>query len=171
MTERHLPVLILQMNPNRLDQVLLTVLAERQFSEVTKGHCPVGDVAIVELTPLTENDLFEFFTEQFAGTRLGDQIPWNSVRGDWPEDQTRPAITSLQLDREGNLWVEEGRIDYDSPGIWHVVGPSGRYLATATMPSRFRPFDIGRETVLGVWRDDLDVEYVQKRVITKSDDP
>ena len=120
-----------------------------------------------ELVRLTRDGLIEYF----AGTRFGDRIPWNSIRENWPEDQTRPAITSLQLDAEGNLWVEEGRIDYDSPGIWHVVGPSGRYLATATMPSRFRPFDIGAESVLGVWRDDLDVEYVQLRAITKSDNP
>jgi hypothetical protein len=35
------------------------------------------------------------------------------------------------------------------------------------MPARFRPFDIGAESVLGVWRDALDVEYVQVRAIMK----
>ena len=124
-----------------------------------------------ELVRLTEDDFVEFLIEAMAGTRIGDQIPWNSIRRNFPEEQTRPAITSLRLDAEGNLWVEEGRTDYDSPGIWHVYGPSHSYLATATMPSRFRPFDIGTESVLGVWRDDFDVEYVQLRGIMKRDNP
>ena len=87
----------------------------------------------------------------------------------WPDDQTRPAISALRLDAEGNLWVEEGRRDYDSPGTWHVYGQSGSHLATATMPARFQPSEIGTESTLGVWRDDLDVEYVQLRAIIKAD--
>ena len=43
-------------------------------------------------------------------------------------------------------------------------GESSRSSAgasTVTMPARFRPMDIGREFVLGLWRDADDVEHVR----------
>jgi hypothetical protein len=38
---------------------------------------------------------------------------------------------------------------------------SGRILARVQMPSKFRVQEIGEDYVLGVWRDDLDVESVR----------
>ena len=116
-----------------------------------------------ELRPFTLDDFIEFL----AGTRYADRIPDRSIR-DWPKDQTRPAIVSLQVDDDGNLWAEEGREDPYAASIWSVFDPSGAYITKVTMPLRFRPFDIRTESVLGVWRDDLDVEYVQLRAIVKT---
>ena len=34
-------------------------------------------------------------------------------------------------------------------------------MGTVEMPTEFQPFEIGENYVLGVWTDDLGVEYVQ----------
>ena len=126
-----------------------------------------GDPEVIrsefEPIPFTRDDLIEFL----ESIGWGDRIPVGAIR-DWPEDQTRPAILALRLDSAENLWAEEGREDPSAMGTWRVFDPSGRYIAKVRMPPRFRPFDIGTESVLGVWRDDLDVEYVQLRAIVKT---
>ncbi len=42
-----------------------------------------------------------------------------------------------------------------------VFSPNGELLGTIDLPVRFRLLDIGDDFILGVYRDDSDVEYVQ----------
>ena len=116
-----------------------------------------------EARPLTRQDLIEFY----AGSWIGDRLDWNTLRWNVPQDLTIPQVTFLLVDEEDNLWVEEGGRDSDGWGVWSVFTTSGGYLAKVLMPSRFQPFSIGSESVLGVWRDDFGVEHVQLRTIEK----
>ena len=74
-----------------------------------------------------------------------------------------PAFTSVIVDRLNHLWVEE----YEAPGeerpglLWTVFDPDGRVLGFVAMPERLEVFEIGEDYILGLWRDDLRVEYVQ----------
>jgi len=43
---------------------------------------------------------------------------------------------------------------------WDVFDAAGRYLGVITMPRRFSPRTIRGDRIYGVWRDDLDVQYV-----------
>ncbi len=43
---------------------------------------------------------------------------------------------------------------------WDVFDAAGRYLGVVTMPRRFSPRTIRGDRIYGVWRDDLDVQYV-----------
>ena len=76
------------------------------------------------------------------------------------EDQTLPAISGLVVDREGNVWAEACDPELGNARTWSVFEPGGELLAEVTMPPRFRPYDIGADFVLGVIRDDLDVERI-----------
>ena len=42
-----------------------------------------------------------------------------------------------------------------------LFDPSGRWITTLTMPVAFEIHDIGEDYILGVWKDDMDVEYVR----------
>lgn len=49
---------------------------------------------------------------------------------------------------------------------WDVFDAEGRYLGVVTMPERYQPLRFVGDQVYGVWRDELDVQYVMKmRVI------
>ncbi len=76
---------------------------------------------------------------------------------------TVPAFESLILGEDGQLWVEEFD-PADSPSVeslWSVYDQRGHRLGQVVMPPLFRPFEIGRDYVLGVWRDDVGIEYVR----------
>jgi hypothetical protein len=85
-----------------------------------------------------------------------------------PMPETMPAYKSLVVDVDGDLWVQEfDVVPNRKPTRWTVFDPGGQMLGTVTMPVRFTPYDIGTDYVLGMWRDDLDVEHVQLYTLVK----
>lgn len=75
--------------------------------------------------------------------------------------ETRPAYSRLVGDRDGNVWAQEYQLGDEQRGRWNVFAPDGRWVAAVTTPPAFRILDIGTDYVLGVWQDELDVEYLQ----------
>ncbi len=49
---------------------------------------------------------------------------------------------------------------------WDVFDAEGRYLGVVTMPERYQPLRFIGDQVYGVWRDELDVQYVMKVRVT-----
>jgi hypothetical protein len=43
-----------------------------------------------------------------------------------------------------------------------VFDPSGKLLGAVAMPPGFAPSEIGRDYVLGVWKDDVGLEHVRR---------
>ena len=43
---------------------------------------------------------------------------------------------------------------------WDVFDAAGRYLGVVTMPPDFAPMVFLHDQIYGVWRDELDVQYV-----------
>jgi hypothetical protein len=83
-----------------------------------------------------------------------------------------PAMVSgmnrMLMGGNGELWI--GRFDPDTgfstapggtPAVWTAFDPEGRVAGTIHMPEGFTPFELTPEGVLGVYRDEYDVEYVQ----------
>ncbi len=86
---------------------------------------------------------------------------------DMPIPESMPACSALVVDAEQNLWVEDYARPGDRRGRWTVFNPDGAILAEVDVPSRFTVHQIGGDFVLGVWRDDLDIEHVQLYGIRK----
>lgn len=94
--------------------------------------------------------------------QVADRLPqMASALADIPRPNQAPAFSSLVLDRENNLWVQ----DYPSPGTssvaWTVFNPQGAMLGQVGLPAAFRPTDIGADYLLGVWTDGLGVERIR----------
>jgi hypothetical protein len=82
---------------------------------------------------------------------------------------THPAFGRVEADLTGNVWVQAYRSsDATGDNVWSVFGPDGSLLTDVVTPERFRVMEIGSDYVLGVWRDDLDVEYVRMYSLIKS---
>lgn len=91
-----------------------------------------------------------------------------AARPDWPDaGKVVPPFAALEMDDAGNLWMA----DYDDyirpPGVWSVYDPEGRLMARIRMPERFRPMHMGADFVLGVERDEFDVEHVRMYRVLK----
>ena len=81
---------------------------------------------------------------------------WRAV----PLPDRLPAHEEILLDRAGNLWMAEYRV-LDEPPVWQVIDPDGRWLGAVTLPDGGRITEIGEDYVLGVWRDEMEVETVR----------
>ncbi len=72
-----------------------------------------------------------------------------------------PAHGRLMTDAGGNLWVQEYLLPGETATRWTVLDTAGRWLGMVDMPERFRPNEIGDDYVLGIWRDEADVQFVR----------
>lgn len=59
------------------------------------------------------------------------------------------------------LFVANPRLALGAPD-WDVFDEKGRFLGLVTLPDRFDPMTVVGNDLYGVWRDELDVEYVMK---------
>ncbi|MYC98354.1 MAG: hypothetical protein F4X13_03705 [Gammaproteobacteria bacterium] len=80
-----------------------------------------------------------------------------------PAPTTRPAYAEMRVDPSGAIWLElyRGRSEQDEPQQWLILAADGTWLGTIGMPDRFSVTDITMDAVLGVWRDEMDVEHPQ----------
>jgi hypothetical protein len=72
-----------------------------------------------------------------------------------------PAFTALMVDAAGRLWARRFQGPGDEGERWGIFLPDGSFLGHLSLPNRFRLMEAGVDYVLGVERDELDVEYVR----------
>ena len=79
--------------------------------------------------------------------------------------ETLPPFKSLALQEGGRVWMEvyDPAHEEGQPSSWIVAEPSrrGDLEGVVELPPGFEPHDIGADYVLGVWRDELGIEYVR----------
>lgn len=113
--------------------------------------------------PPTAEEVADYIDEQVSG--YPDDIAAEQ-RGRYesvPVAENMPAFTSVMVDKVNHLWVEE----YELPGeerpgsLWTVFDAQGRVQGFVETPDGLGIFEIGGDYILGLWRDELEVEYVQ----------
>ena len=81
-----------------------------------------------------------------------------------------PVLRSVHVDAAGNLWVAPYYIAGAEPPPFEVHAPDGTWLGSVALPPGLQrgfvqyqaPYmEIGADYVLGVWTDELDVQYVR----------
>jgi len=114
-----------------------------------------------EPRPVTESDIASYVAQE-----LEDIEDDNALRDkrdtfeEMPSPDFMPAYRGIKLDDVGNLWVQEFDPDEDAPSVWTVFDPEGQLLGPVTLAAGFEVNQIGDDFLLGVWRDDYDVEHV-----------
>ena len=97
------------------------------------------------------------------GAMLGDDPPewWRRIVAEVPAPAIRPALDGLFVDPSGALWLRpfRGRSEQAGPETWQVLANDGTWLGRVEFPANFQVMEIGMDAVLGVWRDELDVEH------------
>lgn len=88
-----------------------------------------------------------------------------------------PVYQQFQAGPEETLWVRRILRPSDLPADeldgadfqrlsgspeWEIFDRDGRYLGVVTLPRRFNPLRVRGRAMLGVWSDELDVQYVVK---------
>lgn len=89
-----------------------------------------------------------------------------------PLPESLPAFSSFQVDSEGHLWVKEHRNSWDEGDAeWLIFAGDGRMTARIHLPDRFRPMHTGADFILGVARDEFDVEEVRLHRLDRTTAP
>lgn len=84
-----------------------------------------------------------------------------------PMPKTIPAYIALEVDREGNIWVQRWHV----PGLpdtrWGVFRADGRFLGHLQLPAGIRVHEIGADYLLGTTVDSVYTQRVQAFRIRK----
>jgi hypothetical protein len=129
---------------------------------------PLGGVERIVRVPgldlrISEEDLEREMAVFVGRERSQEDVEWfyRQRRG-----ETKPAYSTLLIDAEGYVWLEEYRnrwaaLRSELASDWNVFSPQGVWLGSVHLPARFEVFEIGRDFVLGQRYDDLDVSHPQ----------
>ena len=74
--------------------------------------------------------------------------------------EVMPLFQNLQVDTEGYIWLEAFRSDNAQDPEWVVIDPSGKVMGRVSTPRGLTVMQIGRTFVLGLRRDQNDIEHV-----------
>ncbi len=89
---------------------------------------------------------------------------------DHPRAPVLPVLRSIHVDATGNLWVAPYYLAGAEPPPFEIHAPDGTWLGSVSVPPGLQrafvqilaPYmEIGEDYILGVWTDDLDVQYVR----------
>lgn len=130
----------------------------------------VGSVALRSSgRALTQADIDQWVETEVA-KRTNDQAKLDARNAfkQIPPNKRTPEFAALELDDAGNLWVRRYGPPWAPSPDWDVYSADGRALASVRMPARFDPMHIGRDFVLGVSKDELDVERVELYQLSRS---
>jgi hypothetical protein len=83
--------------------------------------------------------------------------------------ETRPHYGQIVLDRVGNVWVRLGPSTgtASETADYLVFDPTGTLLGTVVVPAA-RVLEIGDDYVMGIYRDELEVEYLHVYELMKT---
>ena len=81
---------------------------------------------------------------------------------------TRPAYGRVLLDSENQLWISKPYNPLATPVEWLVVDLETGRSTELQVPERFHIYEIGKDYVLGRFKDDYGVEYVKLYALTRT---
>ena len=96
--------------------------------------------------------------------------------GGYPRAPHLPVLRSIHVDGTAHLWLQPYYVAGAEPPPFEILAPDGTWLGSVTLPPGLHrafiqyqaPYmEIGDDYVLGVWTDDLDVQYVRMYRIDK----
>lgn len=131
-----------------------------------EGYDPSGTlVRLIRLerqaTPVTEEDRARYIED--AVSEVEDENEARRIRKNistLPVPDVFPPYVGFATDALGYLWVE----DYPRPGdevpVWTIFDSRGVLSGRVTTPDNVSILEIGEDYLLGVYRDELGVEYV-----------
>lgn len=116
------------------------------------------------------SDPFElrWFVEEELRTivrREVEAIPLDELHSQQPPPfpdlhQSAPPIVEIMMDRRGMAWVRPAVADARPMVDWEVYDMDGHQLGYVRVPTDMEVLDVGRESIVVVERDSLDVERV-----------
>lgn len=108
-----------------------------------------------------------FIEDAVASASEGRRAAIRRFYGEVPFPDVLPEIRAVLTDSDGRVWAQRYHPSDDTAEEWIVFDPDGRWLGPVTLPDRFVLNDVSGDRIVGVERDDLDVERVVVYALVK----
>ena len=112
----------------------------------------------------------EAWMDSEASRREGDTALLKEVLRSLPVPDTLPAFESLLMDELGYVWAQIYEWDPDVPRRWVVFDQEGAAQGAILAPPGLRVEWVGPSVILGIWKDELEVEYVHRHRLRREED-
>lgn len=114
--------------------------------------------------PVT-SDMIERYRDEVLIPSLGEAASpaVNRFLAEAPLRDALPMLGSAKMRAapSGELWVQLYHAPWESSAEWLVISDDGRLVARIDIPTRLRVLEVSGHSILGVWRDELDVEQLR----------
>lgn len=114
-----------------------------------------------------EEHIQAYRASQLEATEPASRPALERYLRDMPMPPAFPAYVRLLTDDGDNLWVENFRRPGALDHHWTVFDSAGVLLGRVAVPLNFTISDIGDDVILGVSRDELDVERIRLHRVIK----
>ena len=147
----------------------LVIVAPTDHYEL-RAYSPDGSLARLvrrehDVRSPTEADLDNYRTDRLR--MVADRPPeltriFSAALDAIPLPESFPAISAIEVDLLGNLWVREYNLPEDGDrALWTVFDPEGVVMGFVETPPGLVIYEIGEDYILGKMEDELRVEYVR----------
>ena len=112
--------------------------------------------------PVTDADIEAYIERQLGGlddSERRERLRRSYLKIEFPKHL--PPYAAFVVDDAGTLWIQDFPGPRDEEVVWRRFSPDGHYIGRAIMKAGLKVFEIGGGYLLGVRRDELDVEHVQ----------
>ena len=131
-----------------------------------------GDLVRVARWPVAPKGITTGLLEELAARRA-EVLP-ESMRTEYkrqwldlPHPEELSFVDELVLSSTGDLWLRrfDGYVERSEETQWWVFSAAGAWRGSVTLPAGFQLMSVTTESVVGLTRDELNVEYVEIRRI------
>ena len=81
----------------------------------------------------------------------------------FPAKDTFPAVAEIQIDDQGRIWIRTFDRPRSAVSVWLGFTDTGDFICSLSVPRDLKIFRFDLSAVVGVHRDEMDVEFVEVR--------
>ncbi|MDH3456058.1 MAG: hypothetical protein OER90_04385 [Gemmatimonadota bacterium] len=110
----------------------------------------------------TQEDMWRWFEDFTTDDTPEERAAFRRMFDEFPLLESFPAFAAIVVDEFDHVWVRELRTPGDQRAIWVVFDRNGVALGRVETPPGLEVYEIGADYILGLARDEFDVEGVQR---------
>jgi hypothetical protein len=128
-----------------------------ESGELRKAHAIDRDPRLVGNADL---DSYRAFVQEYVPEQM--RADYLSALDHDARPNVLPGYDRVLVSTDGDVWAQVYEPDIGAPHDWDVFDAEGRFLGKVHVASGVYPLLVTGNSVVGIWRDSLGVEHVQR---------
>lgn len=136
-----------------------------------RRYAPGGDPELIVRGARTPSPVQETDVEEYRRRSLADvddpewRERYEGILERMPMGEAHPLSAELHVDDVGRAWVRRATPEPDANPPWAVYGRDGTPLGFVRLPEGLRVYQVTADEIVGLRRDELEVERVETYVL------